>query len=108
MLRRLKWRGIASRVTESGAECEAIVKQVRHLPRRHADIKALATNRLANLETVRFIDPDVPANLRVQSRIAKRLDTRAVEKHVPAVEFFRCRDECERRVSQLRRTALRV
>ena len=84
------------------------MEQVRHLPRGHAGQKALASQRLADLETVRFVDTDVSANLRVERRITKRLDARAVEKHVPAIKFLGRRDQGERGVSQLRGAALRV
>ena len=84
------------------------MKQVGDLPGCHARQKTLTTDRLANLESIRFIEPDISANLCVKSRNSKRLNARAVEKHIPTVEFFGRRDQCERRASQLRCTALRV
>ena len=108
MLRRLKGCAIASCVTQSGAEEETITKKVRHLPCGHACNDTIAAERLANLEAVGFIDPDVSANLRVEGRRAKRLDAGAVEKHVPTVDLFGRSDQCELRASQLRGAALRV
>ena|SRR5688500_550938 len=108
MDRRVKWRAIARRVTESATERNAIAKQVRHLPRRHAAKKPSTTRRLADLETVRFVDPEIPASLQVQTRRAERLDARAVDEHLPAIESLRRGYQGEGGVPQLRCAALRM
>ena len=108
MLRRLKRRGAAACVTKPGAEPQAIVKEVGHLPCGHAGENTITAECLADLESIPFIDADIAAELAVESCRAKRLDARAVEKHVPAVDLFRRGEERELRASQLRRAALRV
>src|SRR5215216_1187214 len=108
MLRSLKRRGIASRVTQAATEAEAIVEQVRHLPGCKAAEKSATADRLAHLDRVRFIYAKIPTHLQVERRISKCLDARAVHEQVPAVKLLRCSDQCERRVSQQRGTALRM
>ncbi len=101
MLRSLKRRRVASRVTQSAAKAQTVVKQVRHLPRGRAAEQSATSDRLAHFKSVRLVDRDVPTDLQVERGVAERLDARAVEKHVPVIEFLRCGDECERGVAQL-------
>src|SRR5215510_8618907 len=105
MFRRLKRGGITSRVTKSATKAQTIVKQVRHLPGGQAAGKAATAKRLAQLESVPFVNSDISAELHVQRRISERLNARAVEKHVPAVKLFSGRNQREGRASQLRGAA---
>ena len=84
------------------------MKQVRHLPGRHALNRPSTAQRLAHFESIPFIDPDIAADLSVERSAPECLNARAVEKHVPAMEFLRRRDQGESGASQLRGPALRV
>src|SRR5215216_1629873 len=108
MLRSLKRRTIAFRVTQPTTESQTTMKQVRHLPGCEATEKTPTPYRLADFESVGFVYPDIPTHLQVERRIPECLDARAIQEQVPAVKLFRCSDQREGRVSQQRGTALRM
>ena len=108
MLRHLKRRRIASRVTETSTKSEVIAKEIGHLPGCKTTKKSSAAHRLAHLERVRFVDPEISTHLQIERCVSERFNARAVQEHGPTVKLFRRRDQREGGASQLSRAALRV
>src|ERR1051326_5597408 len=108
MLRRVELPVGISGVTDSAAEPEMIVKQVRHLPRCHTAKKSATAKCLTDFKGIPFVDPDISAKLRVERLVAEGLNARAVEKHVPAMKLFRRSNECKGGTAKVCRAALSV
>ena len=94
MFRSLKRRGIAFCVTKPGTETDSTTKKVRHQPRSCSGVKTSASDRLAHFETIRLVYLEVSTSLQVETRI-ERLDARAIDEQMPAVESLRRADQCE-------------
>src|ERR1043166_5614886 len=104
----MKRSTVASGVAKSGTQSNMIVEQVRDLPGCRATKKSPTADGLAHFQSIPLVDSEIATNLRVEGRITKRLDARAIEKHIPMVKFPGGSDQCKSRASQLRSATLRV